>query len=81
MSDDDVIETPAKGIPAVILEEIGAGRGCGVVPVEESVVARQQTDNVENKLDINGGWNKDGSRSKAKSSVYQDFIVPFCASL
>ena len=52
-----------------------------MVPVEESVVAGQKTDNVENKLDINGGWNKDGSRSKKKSGVYQDFGVPSCASL
>ena len=52
-----------------------------MVPVEENVVTGQKADNVENKLDVNGRQNKDGGRSKAKSSVYQDFGVPSCASL
>ena len=76
-----MIETPAKGIPAVILEEIGAGRGCGVVPVAVGVVTGDKTKNMEDKLDIDGGQNKDGGRSKTKSGVYQDFGVPSCASL
>ena len=81
ISDDDVIKTPAIGIPAVILEEIGAGRGCGVVPVAVGVVTGDKTNSMETKLDIDGGPNKDVGRSKPKSGVYQDFGVPSCASL
>ncbi len=74
-------ETTTERIPAVILEEIGAGRGCDVVPVGVRVVTGEKTENMENKLDIDGGPNKDGGRSKPKSGVYQDFGVPSCASL
>ena len=76
-----MIETPAKGIPAVILEEIGAGRGCGVVPVAVGVVAGDKTEDMENKLNIDGGRNQDGGRSKTKSGVYQNFGIPSYAPL
>ena len=81
IGDDDLSETTTERIPAVILEEIGAGRGCGVVPVEVSVVTGEKTENMENKLDIGGGQDKDGGGSKTKSNVNQDFGVPSCASL
>ena len=81
VSDDNVIETPAKGVPAIILEEVGSGRGCGVVSVAVGVVTGNETENMENKLDIGGGQDKDGGGSKTKSSVNQDFGVPSCASL
>ena len=81
ISDDNVIEAPAIGIPAIILEEIGAGRGCGVVSVAVGVVTGDKTEDMENKLDIDGRRSQDGGRSKTKSSVYQNFGVPSYAPL
>ena len=58
-----MIETPAIGVPAIILEEVGAGRGCGVVSVAVGVVAGDKTEDMENKLDIDGGRSKYGGGS------------------